>query len=149
LDHWLEPAGVLGLFLIRLGIPIAITVLVAILFRKLDRKWETEAAERLETGQPMVPGGRPCWIDKDCGPLRRGDCPAWGPRNIPCWVARVTAQGHLPHACAECDLFTRRGPVEPLPVWPPVAMPDLGAAQKPWAFSTDRVSPQELETPSV
>lgn len=149
MNHWLEIAGVLGLFLLRLGVPIAITMLVATLFRKLDRKWESEAAERARVGPSAVPGGRPCWIDKDCGPLRRGDCPAWGPRDIPCWLARVRTQGRLPNQCVRCDLFVRRSPSEPLPIWPPIAMPTLRALQQPLVFSADRVPTQELDAPSM
>jgi hypothetical protein len=109
LDLWPEVATVVGLFLLRLGVPVAITFLVAYLFHRLDRKWQEEANGRIGLVEQAT-GRPPCWIEKDCGPLRRADCPACNLTDIPCWLARIRMQGELPKSCLDCDRFTERRP---------------------------------------
>lgn len=51
----------LGLAL-RIGIPIGITVLVFVLLRQLDKRWQKDAMS-----VPVVAtGGKPCWELKGC-----------------------------------------------------------------------------------
>jgi hypothetical protein len=111
-DTWI----VLGLFMARLGVPIAVTLLVAYLFRRLDRKWEQEALQRSVGAGGSVSQPSICWVDKDCGPLRRADCPASKPGVTTCWQARLYVQGQLPRGCLQCQRFVQHLPEDPLPV---------------------------------
>ena len=43
MDRLLEVAVITGMFVLRLGVPLAITLTVGYLFRRLDAKWQAEA----------------------------------------------------------------------------------------------------------
>ncbi len=56
---WIEAAAILCLFVLRLGVPLAITMLVGHFLCRLDMKWQAEAAERRkdrQAGAPIAPG---------------------------------------------------------------------------------------------
>jgi hypothetical protein len=44
--------GVLGLFLLRFGVPLAVTVGIAYFLKRLDRRWEEEARAEQRVNQP-------------------------------------------------------------------------------------------------
>jgi hypothetical protein len=113
LNPWLEIATVVGLFLLRLGVPVTVTFLVAYLFKRLDQKWEQDAEHRMGTAPEQIAGRPPCWVEKDCGPVRRSECPACKLTDLPCWLARIRMQGELPKSCLDCDRFVQRGPLQP------------------------------------
>jgi hypothetical protein len=45
---WITILGVLGLFLLRLGVPLAITLIIGYWLRRLDDRWQAEAAQECE-----------------------------------------------------------------------------------------------------
>jgi hypothetical protein len=48
--NWLhEAAIVVHIFVLRLGVPLVITLVVAYSLRRLDAKWQAEASEQWET----------------------------------------------------------------------------------------------------
>jgi hypothetical protein len=49
MDGLLQVAVIVGMFILRLGVPLLITLLVAYWLRRLDGKWEAEARARQET----------------------------------------------------------------------------------------------------
>jgi hypothetical protein len=106
-----EILAVTGIFLLRLGVPLLITLAVGYGLRRLDARWQAEAQARLE--QEEVPAElkalarpeQPCWEIKGCDEASRARCPACKTLDIPCWVARLRATGQLPAACHNCDLF--------------------------------------------
>ena len=49
MDALLQTAIIVGMFTLRLGIPLAITLLVGYWLRRLDNKWQAEAKARQET----------------------------------------------------------------------------------------------------
>ena len=52
--NWLHEAVIaVGIFVLRLGVPLAITLVVAYSLRRLDAKWQFEAGEQRETIQPQ------------------------------------------------------------------------------------------------
>jgi hypothetical protein len=103
---------IVGMFLLRLGLPLAITVVVGYALRRLDAKWETEAltqqqAEELPAAvQKLKPADPPCWERKGCSEERRAHCPARELWYIPCWAAQLRVTGQLPAACHDCELFS-------------------------------------------
>ena len=102
----------IGLFLLRLGVPLAITLAVGYWLRRLDAKWEAEAAaQRIQEEQPtelkaLKTAERPCWEEKGCDEARRAQCPACKFLDIPCWAARLRATGSLPAECPSCARFS-------------------------------------------
>jgi hypothetical protein len=119
--EWLTQAAVItGFFLVRLGVPLAITLTVAYWLRSVDAKWQAEAQARWETAQPENEpaaeretkggevAGNPCWDLKGCPQSARTRCPAYRRPEVPCWLARCRAEGRLPASCAHCALFMPR-----------------------------------------
>ena len=49
MDSLLQTAVIVGMFALRLGIPLAITLLVGYWLRRLEDKWQAEARARQET----------------------------------------------------------------------------------------------------
>ena len=97
---------VLGL-LLRLGVPIGVTILIARFLRKLDSRWRTEAEQVLEgaganLGTLVLP--TPCWDAMSCPPERRETCPAYQESGIPCWE-RFRVNGNLQDACVRCNVL--------------------------------------------
>ncbi len=101
-----------ALFLLRLGIPVAITIGVCALLRCFDRKWEEEAqrnatqsAAPSTEGAPASSKPLPCWLIKGCSTQQRDECPAYLNQTLPCWLVRLRVEGRVPQLCANCDLF--------------------------------------------
>lgn len=105
---------VLG-FLMRLGIPLALTAAVVWWLQKLDARWQMQAEQaRRRTGSEMTPGPSmpPCWEVRGCSPERRANCAAYAQSDVPCWQTFRDRRGHLKQVCLECVVFQRA----PIPV---------------------------------
>lgn len=127
---------IIGLFVLRLGIPIAVTLTIAYFLHRLDARWEKEARLEQETGrvtekaekkkvvslpQPAMPApmpialdsyGKPCWEIKDCDSIETADCPARQDPSVPCWQARRQQEGRIPVDCYHCEIFLAMPPSE-------------------------------------
>lgn len=103
-------AVVLGV-VIRLGVPVGLTVLIVVLLRRLDERWQSEI-----DGQAVVAAGNPgCWDVKNCSAAQREKCNAYKHPETPCWqVFRSSNGGQLPERCVGCDIF-RNAPM-PIPI---------------------------------
>jgi hypothetical protein len=109
----LEILAIVALFLLRLGVPVALTILVTWWLRRLDAKWQAEASSALTpaapvAGQPQparVTERRPCWEVRNCPEERRSQCPAFFAPEVACWLARLRAGQRLPDACGDCGLY--------------------------------------------
>ena len=93
-------------FVLRFGIPIAITMVAIYFLRRLDARWQAEA--ETETLQPVVEKPH-CWEINNCTPEIRASCPGYL-SEAPCWQARREENGHLQEKCLGCDIF-RKAPV--------------------------------------
>jgi hypothetical protein len=94
---------VLGI-LLRIGIPFAITFLLAYLLRNLDTKWRAEALEA-QPGDAVMRElwlNEPCWEGKDCIEEQREICPAYSQREQPCWEVHRD-NGNLNPKCQTCE----------------------------------------------
>ncbi len=125
------------LFILRLGVPLLITLAIGYVLGRLDAKWQAEAeAERqaemqaqaakaqtpLKPSAPAAPyqlparqplagwamAGTPCWSLKGCTEATKAACPATRQPSVPCWAARLNAEGQLPQACQSCQLYDPR-----------------------------------------
>lgn len=109
-----------AVFLVRLGVPVAVMIGLGIALHRLDRRWQREAAAEamgaLNVSTPRAAHATseaPCWEQENCPPEKRDRCPA--PRNValPCWLVRRDAEGCLPEACFACAIFSRTKPMTP------------------------------------
>ncbi len=91
--------------LLRVGIPLAATVVILLLLRRLDERWQKEAKVL-----PVAPRGKPCWEVKGCKPEKKKKCPAFAQPKVPCWQVFRTKDGVLKEACLGCEVF-RRAPL--------------------------------------
>lgn len=120
MEAWLQVTAVIGMFVLRLGVPLAITGLVGYWLHRLDARWQAEAlarkadaalAQQEAGGEPVIEmftviDQLPCWKQKDCPGCAVADCPAYLNADLPCWLARLRAEGRLPQTCYRCQLFT-------------------------------------------
>ena len=121
---------VLGLFLVRLGIPLAVIAAVSYWLRRVDARWAAEASayqrSQAWAGQPLTLSvtqkpamDPPCWERRGCSPFQQAQCAAGQQPCLPCWLARLRQEGRLPSGCTTCALFA-------LPVPPPVSTTAAG-----------------------
>ncbi len=111
--------GVLGLFVVRLGVPLAVVALVGYALHRLDAKWEAEAEAYRRQTTPKTevelrPVEQPCWVLKNCPEDVYQHCAAFRRTGDPCWLARSRVDGMLPNACVTCTLFSLRRPTHEL-----------------------------------
>lgn len=100
-------AIVIGLVL-RLGLPIAGTVLVVYWLQKLDRRWQAQA-EATSAVALAVPAGQHCWEKHGCSDECRQSCPAFLHSDQPCWQVHRNANGDVLQRCLACELFAQAG----------------------------------------
>ncbi len=93
-------------FVLRLAIPVAGTVLLVFLLRKLDERWQAEATQK-----PTSIEKPECWKIKDCAPEQVEIC-AGATSPLPCWQVYRLPNGYLREECISCEVFTKA----PIPV---------------------------------
>ena len=115
-----EVAAVVGLFILRVGVPLAITGFIVWSLRHLDARWQAEAealqaaadvsAGRVQPATLKAPQAAttPCWQLRNCSESSRAGCDACKEPGLPCWMARLRADGRLPGPCYGCALFRLR-----------------------------------------
>ncbi|MCG3208878.1 MAG: hypothetical protein FOGNACKC_02491 [Anaerolineae bacterium] len=125
MDVLMAALMVTAMFVVRLGIPIAITLAVGYWLRQLDARWQAEALARQANALAEKEAGSereieilkvidpPCWVTNNCPQAKREGCPACRLNDIPCWLARFRMEGRLPAKCYNCQLFAPRR--HPLP----------------------------------
>ena len=106
-----EIVFLVSMFILRLGVPLAITLLAAYGLRKLDERWQAEAEARqaltVQTSRPTLqfsPNVH-CWEKRGCSEETRRRCPAYQQSALPCWMARLRADNRVPGGCYGCTLF--------------------------------------------
>lgn len=104
----------LGGLLLRIGIPVAITVLIILYLRQLDENWkhetETEKAEALQAKAKNVG----CWEINGCSEEGKAVCPAYAQPDKPCWQVFRSSNGQLREGCLGCQVFKQA--LAPVPV---------------------------------
>ena len=117
-----EVTIMVAMFILRLGVPIALIGLISYALRRLDARWQAEALARSQqlacTNAITVPVTKtvpatatsliqePCWEYRACPETVRARCPAYLSTRLPCWIARRQAEGQLPSHCNHCAIFT-------------------------------------------
>jgi len=86
-------------FLLRLAVPIAGTVLLVFVLRKLDARWQAEAEAR-----PLPVDKPECWKVKECTPEQLANC-SGATSTLPCWQVYRLPNGYLNEECLACEVF--------------------------------------------
>ena len=94
--------------LLRVAIPIVITILIIKLLKWLDERWQREAD--LEADQISKPGNVGCWEVNDCPAEMRAACKAFQNPDTPCWQVFRAKNGRLQERCIGCEVF-RHAPI--------------------------------------
>lgn len=111
--EWLESVvAILSGLLLRFGLPIAFTALVAWALRKLDARWQAEAEKMRIRAHSLGAEVRQvrCWETRECPPEKRDVCLAYTQPDAPCWQIFRDDQERLLEACLECEIF-REAPI--------------------------------------
>lgn len=94
--------------LLRVIIPIAVTILFITILRWLDDRWKKEA-DLVGIAEVKV-GNVGCWDIMNCSAEKRGRCLAYANQDKPCWQVFRKMDGRLQERCIGCDIF-RHAPV--------------------------------------
>lgn len=89
--------------LLRIGVPLAITIIAIMILRKVDARWQTEA-EVEAVSQPVLVEKEQCWEYKECDPEDVKICPAAN-SPLPCWQVMRQKNGYLREDCLTCKIF--------------------------------------------
>ncbi len=96
-------------FMLRLGLPIVVTVLGIMLLQRLDSRWQLEA-EKNTTLANLKPGDYlnkvHCWDIRECSPETRSQCSAYQQPDVPCWESHRVG-GKLQESCRSCAIRKR------------------------------------------
>ncbi len=107
--EWLTtvPAMIL-LVLLRVAIPIAVTLTFIKLLKWLDERWKEESD--LEGDKVAQVRNVSCWEINECPAEQRAACKAYNNPDKPCWQVFRDKNGRLQERCIGCDIF-RHAPV--------------------------------------
>ena len=114
--EWMDGVVTLALGLVlRLGIPLVLTILLVRWLRRLDEGWQAEAeAQRAQAEGTTRPRNIGCWEIKGCAPEQKAVCQAFAHPETPCWQLFREGDGHLQERCLGCEVF-KDAPV-PVPI---------------------------------
>jgi len=112
----------IALFALRCVFPLVLTAGLGYLMNRLVERWEAEEPVEQALEQPIpVPLVEhpatherqsvlsllsfPCWVTNSCPERKRKGCPACERDDVPCWQARLEAEGLLPASCPDCPRY--------------------------------------------
>jgi hypothetical protein len=111
---------ILGMFFLRIGVPVIVTLGIGMWLEKKLRPQETRQTQRAVRRGTIIPfprvpqGASPtsaqfahCWDVKQCDPAAREQCAAFKRPDLPCWLALQAAGGKVRAECADCELYTK------------------------------------------
>ncbi len=107
MDQLSDIAALLLGLLLRYGVPIGITALLAWMLSRLDARWQEQADRRqvpLSTLGAEVRQVR-CWETTECSRDQRENCPAYAEPDVPCWQVFRKRDNRLREACLTCHVF--------------------------------------------
>lgn len=110
MEELITTAAVIAGILLRFGVPIGLTVLLARFLRKLDARWRDEAEQK--AAEAILQSQRqtllnlwleqPCYTIKNCSAQQKENCRAFSQIEKPCWEIQKS-NGSLSKACLECE----------------------------------------------
>ncbi len=106
-QFWLDTLVVFGMFVLRVGVPIALTIALG---KWLEKKLKPPVQNNEETIVPTVHRSGKiiqlhCWDVKRCDPAIRAKCAAYKHPELPCWLAIQAEGGKVSAECFTCALY--------------------------------------------
>lgn len=110
----LEILALIGIFLVRFGVPLLLSAAVVWWLHRLDTRWSkaAPAVTRVPDDTPATKTAdhariisEPCWVYRACPEERRNQCPAYLNPEVVCWLARLRCDGRLASGCRCCSVF--------------------------------------------
>lgn len=101
MDWVMDLAAVVFGFVIRLGVPIALTVGLVYFLRRLDERWQADVEEQTD----LIAENVGCWEINNCPKYQREKCKAYAQPDRPCWQVFRSSNGQLQERCVGCDVF--------------------------------------------
>lgn len=96
----------IGIFL-RFALPVGATILMVLVLRRLDQRWQQEAQT---DGVRFTARNIGCWEINKCPNENLANCEAYANPDTPCWQVFRDGSGRLQERCLGCDVF-REAPV--------------------------------------
>lgn len=99
--------------LIRIGVPVLITIAAGWLLYRLDSRWQDEIRkEAVAQGKNVMAANVGCWDVKGCSEESKKKCPAYSHQEMPCWQNFRSNNGELKESCLGCEVLKHA----PIPV---------------------------------
>jgi hypothetical protein len=109
-DFMIDLIGLIFMFVVRIGIPIALTLIVGRwLEKKLAPQEEIRKPEETAQPTPRIREGNViyvhCWDIKRCESTKRAQCAAFQHPELPCWLALQAAGEKVREECYTCAFY--------------------------------------------
>ena len=108
-EFWNEALVVIAMFVLRVGVPIALTI---ILGKWLEKKLAPRDPTKEQSDMKIIPPrAKPrviqihCWDLKRCAPSVRAQCAAYTHPELPCWLALQADGGNVRAECFSCAFY--------------------------------------------
>ena len=113
MDDLFPFTAVLAGFLVRFGIPIGLTLLIAYTLRRLDERWKSELDLDRVRAHSLGADVRQvrCWEQVDCPASVREGCAAYAQPAVSCWQVFRSENNLLKEECLTCDVFRSAPPI--------------------------------------
>lgn len=105
MDGMLAIFSLIAGLVLRIGLPVALTILAIWLLRKLDEHWKQQAGQVEGGGQRVLARNPGCWDMHHCSAEMRAQCLAYANPDKPCWQIYRSTDGRLRESCLGCDVF--------------------------------------------
>lgn len=110
-DTMTESLAVLAMFVVRIGIPVAITLVLGWWLEKKLRPPDADQngkIVRLDTARHAKSSKviqLHCWNMKHCDSAKVAQCAAYKHPELPCWLALQVEGGKVREECFTCALY--------------------------------------------
>lgn len=107
MDDLFPVIAVLAGFLVRFGIPIGLTLLIAFTLKRLDERWKSELDLDKVHVHSLGADARQvrCWEQMDCPASIRDGCAAYAQPAVSCWQVFRAENNLLKEECLTCEVF--------------------------------------------
>jgi len=101
----IDTIAILSMFALRIGLPIALTLVVGVwLEKKLAPRERAAHAARQSTRSAKIIQIH-CWDIEKCENATRAQCAAYQRRELPCWLALQVAGEKVRPQCYACAFY--------------------------------------------
>jgi hypothetical protein len=105
-QFWIDTFVIVGMFLLRVGVPVALTIALGKWLEKRlkPREVEPELKARIPARSSNIISLH-CWDVKRCDAATRAQCAAFKHAELPCWLALQMEGGAVRPQCFSCAFY--------------------------------------------